>query len=311
MSKMYAVETENLSKLFGSFKAVDDLNLRVPGGSIYGFLGPNGAGKTTTIKMLTGLSKPSSGIIKICGKEVKFGSLKNRLDIGYLPDVPAFYNWMTPAEFLEFCGELFSIEDMILKDRVEYLLDLVGLNGVKKKIGGFSRGMKQRLGIAQALINNPKVIFLDEPTSALDPIGRKDVMDIIAKLAGKVTVFFSTHILADIERVCDRVVILNKGRVQIEDTMENLRKENSRQGVSVELEADSLCDNFVSVLKQQKWVEDVSNGENIDEIRIYVTDIKEAQLNIPRLLSEREIALKRFSTIEPSLEDIFLKVVNG
>lgn len=306
---MYSLEIKNLTKEFSGIKAVDSLNLKVPEGSIYGFLGPNGAGKTTTIKMITGLSKPTSGEIKICGKEVSFGSLKNRDCIGYLPDVPNFYNWMNPVEFLEFTGGLFSIDKKVLKSRIHDLLELVGLSGVKKKIGGFSRGMKQRLGIAQALINNSKLVFLDEPTSALDPIGRKEVMDIIQKLSGKVTVFFSTHILSDIERVCDRVIILDKGKVQIEDTIDQLRHKFTLQSVLLEVEKGDNRAEFNQLLKSQMWVENLESMEN-GEIRIKVKDMKQAQQAIPKILHERNMALRKFEILEPSLEDIFLKVVN-
>lgn len=306
---MITIETKKLTKKFNGFSAVDQLDLHVPEGSIYGFLGPNGAGKTTTIKLLTGLSKPTSGEIKICGKEVSFGSLKNRSDIGFLPDVPNFYDWMKPAEFLIFCGELFSIDKKLLSNRVEYLLDLVGLAGVKKKIGGFSRGMKQRLGIAQALINEPKVVFLDEPTSALDPIGRKEVMDIIGKLSGKVTVFLSSHILADIERVCNRVVILDKGKVMIEDSIPNLRQKFARQGIEMELDETVNKKKVLELLNEQSWVESARNEINGTFI-IYTNNMKEAQINIPRLLDEHKLALKKFALLEPTLEDVFLKVVN-
>ncbi|MFZ5989052.1 MAG: ATP-binding cassette domain-containing protein [Bacillota bacterium] len=306
---MFAVETNNLTKKFNDYRAVDNLSLRVPEGSIYGFLGQNGAGKTTTIKMLTGLSKPSCGEIKICGKEVNFGSLKNRSDIGFLPDVPSFYDWMTPTEFLEFCGKLFSIDKKTINERSESLLDLVGLNGVKKKIRGFSRGMKQRLGIAQALINEPRVVFLDEPTSALDPIGRKEVMDIIAKLSGKVTVFFSTHILSDVERICDRVVILDRGKMLIEDTMTNLRHKYSRQGICLEIEERDNAKELLEALSKQEWVERVDES-NKGSIKVLVNNMDDAQYNIPKILYEKNVRLKKFAIMEPTLEDIFLKVVS-
>jgi ABC-2 type transport system ATP-binding protein len=308
MNNMYAVETKDLTKSFNGYKAVDSLNLRVPEGSIYGFLGPNGAGKTTTIKMLTGLSKPTAGHIKICDKEVSFGSLKNRGDIGFLPDVPSFYDWMKPKEFLTFCGELFSIDKAMLKMRVDYLLDLVGLKGVDKKIRGFSRGMKQRLGIAQALINEPRVLFLDEPTSALDPIGRKEVMDIIAQLAGKVTVFFSTHILSDVERICDKVVILNKGIMCVEDSIENLRHSFSYHTIVLEVEPHFVKE-LMESLSQLKWVNEIELQEN-GELKIKVNNMLEGQINIPRILCEKSIPIKKFDIEEATLEDIFLKVVN-
>ena len=303
-----AIETGNLSKTFKNFKAVDSLNLNVPEGSIYGFLGPNGAGKTTTIKMLTGLSNPTEGSIKIYGRKVRFGSNKNRLDIGFLPDVPNFYDWMTPVEFLTFTGELFCIDKKILRHRIDSLMELVGLSGVKKKVGGFSRGMKQRLGIAQALINQPKVVFMDEPTSALDPIGRKEVMDILVKLSGKVTVFFSSHILSDIERVCDRVVILNKGKMMLEDSIEELRRRYSKRIIIIETDHDEKKLGLIECIKKQEWAEKVQNMEN-GELRIHVTDMAKAQHDVSGIINFSGAALKKFTVLEPTLEDIFMKVV--
>jgi ABC-2 type transport system ATP-binding protein len=258
--------------------------------------------------MLTGLSRPTGGNIKICGRDVSFGSLKNRKDIGFLPDVPCFYDWMTPQEFLELSGSLFSIDRAVLKKRIDTLMELVGLSGVKKRIGGFSRGMKQRLGIAQALINEPRVVFLDEPTSALDPIGRKEVMDIIARLSGRVTVFFSTHILSDIERVCDRVIILNSGKVVIEDTIANLREKYSRHCLLLDTGMDG-GDGLFSALKEREWLYEIAHGEN-NELKLYVKDMAKAQYEIPGILHENGLPLIKFTVLEPSLEDIFLKVVN-
>jgi ABC-2 type transport system ATP-binding protein len=305
----YAIETIDLSKKFASFTAVDKLNLNVPEGSIYGFLGPNGAGKTTSIKMLTGLSKPFEGEIKIFDKQVQFGSLKNRKDIGFLPDVPNFYNWMTAPEFLNLTGDLFCIEKKVLAPRVDELLDLVGLYDVKKRIGGYSRGMKQRLGIAQALINRPKLVFMDEPTSALDPIGRKEVMDILLKLSGKVTVFFSSHILSDIERVCDRVMILDKGKVLLEDSIEQLKIKYSGHAVIIETVHDEKENIFIEKLSNQTWTDKIIKGENSDLI-VYVKDINKAQIEIPQILAYTDVALKKFILSEPTLEDIFMKAVD-
>lgn len=305
----YAVEMDKLSKCYKNFKAVDGLSLKVPEGSVYGFLGPNGAGKTTTIKMLTGLTKPSCGSIKICGRAVEFGSLKNREDIGFLPDVPNFYDWMTPEEFLRLSGQLLNLDGKLLNNRIEYLTDLVGLGGVKKKIGGFSRGMKQRLGIAQALVGKPKVIFLDEPTSALDPIGRKEIMDIIAKLSGEATVFFSTHVLSDVERVCDRVVILNKGKAVLEDTMENLRYKYSSRTIAVEISQADKVPLFIEKLSRCQWLEKVSEGEE-GGLVLYVKDEKLAGLELPGILNSISAGIKKFVPVEPTLEDIFMKVVD-
>lgn len=305
----YAVETFNLIKSYKGFKAVDGLNLNVPEGSVYGFLGPNGAGKTTTIKMLTGLTKPSSGSIRICGRETEFGSLKNREDIGFLPDVPNFYDWMFPAEYLKLSGQLLNLDGKLLNSRIEYLLELVGLSDVKKRIGGFSRGMKQRLGIAQALVGKPRVIFLDEPTSALDPVGRKEIMDIIAKLAGEATVFFSTHVLSDVERVCDRVAILNKGQAVLEDTIDNLRSKYSRRAIAVEISQTDKVPILIEKLGMCQWVEKVSKGEN-GELVLYVKDEKLAGFELPGILNSISVGLKKLMPVEPTLEDIFMKVVD-
>lgn len=304
---MYAVETDKLQKSFGNVKAVCELDLKVPEGSIYGFLGPNGAGKTTTIKMLTGLIKPDSGKIKICGKEFNMQSNGHGNFTGYLPDVPNFYDWMTAAEFLKMCGELFGINQKTLKKRIEHLLELTGLYDVKKKIGGYSRGMKQRLGIAQALINEPKVVFLDEPVSALDPIGRKEVMDIIGSLSGKTTVFFSTHILADVERICDRIVILNKGKVVLEDSISSIKnKYTSREIV---LGAEEMKQQLTEALSQQKWVLSIKENSNGSDLIIKTNHLLKAQIEIPALLAQKNIALRKFAILEPNLEDIFIEVI--
>ncbi len=307
-TNMYAIETSGLTKQFGSAKAVDGLDLKVPEGSIYGFLGPNGAGKTTTIKMLTGLSAPTSGNMKIYGKNVTFGSIKNRSDIGYLPDVPYFYGWMSAREYLNFSSEMFGLDKVALGNRITELLQLVGLEDNKKRIKGYSRGMKQRLGIAQALVSEPKVLFLDEPTSALDPIGRKEIMEVIRKLTGKITVFFSTHILSDVERVCDRVVILDKGKAVTEDSISNLREQYAVNGFLLKV-PEGRTNEILAILKNAQWVNKVKKTEDGD-LKAYVKAIEKAESEVPIILASKGIPLNKFTILEPSLEDIFMKVVN-
>jgi ABC-2 type transport system ATP-binding protein len=195
---MSAIRTTDLRKAYGQVRALDGLTLNVEPGAIYGFLGPNGAGKTTTLRLLTGLAKPDSGEAWVGGVNIKDHQHLPRL-IGYLPEEPSFYNWMTPSEYLNFVGRVFDLPSNQLKNRVTELLENVGLATVKnRRIGGFSRGMRQRLGLAQALLNQPDVLLLDEPVSALDPAGRKEVLGLIQNLQGKCTVFMSTHILADV-----------------------------------------------------------------------------------------------------------------
>ena len=196
-----AIRTAGLAKAYGDKRALDGVDLTVDEGSIFGFLGPNGAGKTTMLRLITGLARPTSGKVEVLGHDVATAGNAVRAEIGFLPDVPGFYEWMTAEDFLRFAGRLFGLGGPALDERVAMLLDLAGLTGVTTRIGGYSRGMKQRLGVAQALVNAPRLLLLDEPTSALDPMGRKDLLEMIASLRGRTTVFFSTHILGDVERV--------------------------------------------------------------------------------------------------------------
>lgn len=307
MSSEISLEVRGLTKKFGSKVAVDNIDLTVSKGAIYGFLGPNGAGKTTVIKMLTGLSRPDAGAINVLGREVIFGNSPN-FEIGYLPDVPNYYNWMRAKEFLKFAGELYSIEAKTLDKRIDYLLEMVGLKGVKTKLGGYSRGMKQRLGIAQALINSPKIIFLDEPTSALDPQGRKEIMDMIKSLAGEVTVFFSTHILADVERICDRIVIMDKGKTLIEGSMEEIKEKFSVNAAELVITDKRKIETVQKLLKAEDWL---NRSELVDNsiIKLWLKDNTKASHRIPVLLSEAGIGLEKYSPVEPSLENVFIKVV--
>ncbi|HXV21739.1 MAG TPA: ABC transporter ATP-binding protein [Desulfuromonadales bacterium] len=208
------VEAENLRKTFGGFTAVDDVSLRVPAGECFGILGPNGAGKTTTIKLIMDLVRPDAGTIRLFGQPHRTVAVKSRL--GFLPENPYFYDYLTAGEFLDFYARLFSLPKEVRRRRVGELLETVGLaNRRDRQLRKFSKGMLQRLGLAQALVNEPDLVILDEPMSGLDPVGRREVRDIILSLrrAGK-TVFFSTHILSDTELLCDRVAILSKGELK-------------------------------------------------------------------------------------------------
>ena len=303
-----AVKIRGLVKNYNGVLAVDHLDLSVPEGSIYGFLGPNGAGKTTTLKMIIGMTEPTAGEIEIMGKKVTFGSNDFRDVIGYLPDVPGFYDWMTPKEFLYFSGGLYDMSKEKIKTRTKELLDLVNLKKVRnRKIGTFSRGMKQRLGIAQALINDPKVVLLDEPVSALDPIGRKEVMDIIQSLAGKVTVFFSTHILADVERICDRIIIINEGKKLLEDSIEHIKEVPDIRTLDIDCEKEED-----TILFKDLSASDVIEHVEIDKFKVslFGADIDQMRDLVNKLLFEKKIYVKKMQVREVSLEDIFIKVVN-
>ena len=217
---MNILEISHITKTFGAKKVLNDLSFSVPEHSVFGFIGQNGAGKTTTMKIILGLLKSDQGEVFVNGEKVTFGQNSTNKYIGYLPDVPEFYGFMTPREYLTMCGQITGMhKEEISKKSVE-LLKLVGLEKENKRIKGFSRGMKQRLGIAQALLNSPKLLICDEPTSALDPMGRKEVLDILSSVKEHTTVVFSTHILSDVERICDRIAFLHEGKVALSGTLE-------------------------------------------------------------------------------------------
>lgn len=202
---MDVLAIQNLKKSFGSKEVLRGLDLSVPEHGIFGFIGRNGAGKTTTMKAILGLLKPDSGQIHVMGEKVNFGQTDTNRYIGYLPDVPEFYPYMTPLEYLDLCGKVSGMNTSDSRARSKELLAQVGLGQERRRIKGFSRGMKQRLGIAQALLNHPKLLICDEPTSALDPAGRREILDILLAVREQTTVLFSTHILSDVERICTKL----------------------------------------------------------------------------------------------------------
>jgi ABC-2 type transport system ATP-binding protein len=303
-----AIRAAGLTKSYGSKIALDSLDLVVEEGAVFGFLGPNGAGKTTTLRLATGLAQPTKGSIQVLGRDVGAASNAVRSEIGFLPDVPSFYPWMTASEFLRFAGGLFGMAGSALRDRTGMLLDLAGLTDGKTKIGGYSRGMKQRLGIAQALINAPRLLLLDEPTSALDPMGRKDVLDMIVALRGRTTVFFSTHILSDVERVCDTVAILDRGRLVAQAPIDELKARYGKEKVVVGVtdHADALTTEF----GERSWATAVTRGAQ-GSIEITVTDLSAAQHDIPAMVAACGSGLTRLEAGEVGLEEVFVEVVGG
>jgi ABC-2 type transport system ATP-binding protein len=305
-----AIEIKGLVKVYKSFKALDGLTLNVPPGTIFGFLGPNGAGKTTTVRLLTGLAHPTAGNAKVAGIDVTKGDNSLRQKIGFLDQQPRFYGWMSGREFLIFIGELYGLKGAQLKNRVEEVLAQTGLaDAAKRKVGGYSGGMKQRLGIAQALINQPEVLFLDEPASALDPAGRRDILEIIGGLRGKTTVFMSTHILADAERVSDQVAIINKGKLIVEASLADLQNRYAQPVFVLEPEPNQAAKvaSLINQLQVEAWVANavLESGE----VRVIVKDVAVAGQRLIPLVANLEVGLARFERVKPSLEDIFLKLV--
>jgi ABC-2 type transport system ATP-binding protein len=287
-----AIEIRRLSKVYGPKRALDHVDLRVEEGSIFGFLGPNGAGKTTTLRILTGLARPTKGTVRVLGNDVASAGNDVRAEIGFLPDVPGF----------------FGIERDVLEPRIEVLLDLAGLTGVTTRIGGYSRGMKQRLGVAQALINAPSLLMLDEPTSALDPMGRKEVLDMLLSLRGRTTVFFSTHILSDVERICDTVAILDAGVVVAQSPIDELKARYGAEKVVVEVE--SGADELAEAMKKRPWAGAITRPDDAT-IEVTVSDASLARTEIPILVGQRRLALVRMEAGEMGLEEVFVQLVGG
>jgi ABC-2 type transport system ATP-binding protein len=306
-----AIEVHELVKTYGAVHALDGLNLTVEPGSVFGFLGPNGAGKTTTLRILTGLARPTQGTVRICGEPVGDGVHRVSPRVGYLPEEPAFYNWMTPEEFLDLVGQIFGLTAADRKTRTRELLAQVDLDDVRKRrIGGFSRGMRQRLGLAQALVNHPTVLLLDEPASALDPAGRRDVLELIERLKGESTVLISTHILSDVERVCDTVAILSHGKTVAEGNREELMARYAVPAYEVDVNngsAEHLAD-WADQLRRLPWVKMVQvNGS---AARILVNDVDACRQEMLAAAAESGLAINRLEVVHPSLEDVFLQLVD-
>jgi ABC-2 type transport system ATP-binding protein len=304
-----AIRTEGLNKHYGDVHAVRDLDLIVPPGSIFGFLGRNGAGKTTTIRLVTGLARPDSGRAWIGGVETTNGDSRAQSRFGYLPQEPAFYGWMTATEYLDYNGRLFQMTQPARRERVAELLDLVDLaDAARRKVGGFSGGMKQRLGLAQALIHQPPVLILDEPMAGLDPAGRRDVLDLLERLRETTTVFFSTHILADVERVCDTVGIVHDGRlIEVAGREELLSRYTTDVAVmQVRPEAAEQLKPLAEELQTQPWVSSVDLEGPV--IRVNAVDMTEGQSLLLPLVVKHNLPLLKFEWVRPNLEEIFLNL---
>jgi len=307
---MPAIRIEGLQKSFGAVRALDGLDLAVERGAVFGFLGPNGAGKTTTLRILTGLARPNAGRAWIGGIELTSNGKELSRRVGYLPEEPTFYPWMTPCEFLDHVGRVFGLPARERRTRVDTLLDTVGLTEAgKRRIGGFSRGMRQRLGIAQALINQPAVLLLDEPVSALDPAGRRELLELIDNLRAQSTVLMSSHILADVERVCDTIGIIDKGRLVIQASREVLLTRYAVPAFALQVDhgfAQAL-EGWARGLRQQRWVRSVSVQDR--SARVIVRDMQRAKQDLLLSALDAGLCVTGFEILRPSLEDVFLHLV--
>lgn len=301
------IEARNLHKYFRSFHALKGISLSVKKGEIYGFIGHNGAGKSTTMNILCGLSRPSSGECFVNGKDIR--KIKNpaELGIGYLPEEPKFYPWLTAYETLEYLGG--GRGQNASKPQITGMLDWVGLkDAAGRRLGGFSRGMRQRLGIAAALMRDPELLFFDEPSSALDPEGRSDVLNLIKGLKerGK-TVFFSTHILDDVERVCDRVGILAQGRLVLEKPLQELLSENITPVYDIELKAAGA--ELAQKIGALAGIAGVSADG--DKLSVTVEDANTGSKTLLQYLSQQGVQVLSFTLRKRNLEDIFIREANN
>jgi ABC-2 type transport system ATP-binding protein len=303
------IQIESLHKHYGAVHALDGLNMTVEPGVIYGFLGPNGAGKTTTLRILTGLAHPTSGTVMVAGVDVVSDGHILSHRIGYLPEEPAFYPWLTPREYLDMLGRLHHLDNSSRSARIKELLKLVNLaDAGKRHIAGFSHGMRQRLGLAAALIHKPEVLLLDEPVSALDPSGRKEVLEFIETLSGQCTILMSSHILADVERICNVVGIIARGRMIVQSPREALMDRYAQPIFEAEGEDPAAFQRWADVIKPQNWVTAVNLDG--DRIRVTVSDVKRARRELLVSAVAQEVALRRYEEVRPSLEDVFLQLVD-
>lgn len=297
--EVLAIQTQNLRKVFKGRPAVEDLTLEVSEGEVFGFLGPNGAGKSTTVKMLLGLTHPTSGQALVLGQPLQ--SLQAKTKMGFLPELFRFHDWMTGKVFLRFHGQLYGMTEAEIARRIPFVLELVGLLGREnERIKGYSKGMQQRIGLAQAILNEPRLVFLDEPTSALDPIGRREVREIIAHLKAQgTTVFLNSHLLSEVEMTCDRVAFVNKGRVIQSGAMEDLLREK----LEVELRLSPITPQLQTKLAKLARI----TGQTEDILRLEV-----ASEDVIPAIAQAVTAEAKLYALTPkkiSLEELFVQLV--
>lgn len=301
---MKLLKVIDLVKSFGNTNAVKGINFHIEEGRCVSLLGPNGAGKTTTLKMISGLLEPTLGSIVFKGKKAK----DLRQFIGYLPQYPAFYNWMSGKEYLIFAGQLSKLNRKEAEKRSEELLERVGLKSSKKrKIGGYSGGMKQRLGLAQALIHRPKLLILDEPVSALDPLGRREVLDMMKEIKEETTILFSTHVLHDAEEISDDTLIMHDGEIAISGSLRSVMEANRQPILKIEFESQAT--DWLKSLVSYSFVSEVNIQDN--KASIVLKDMEIGKQTILKDIVDKKIPIRKFEISQTTLEDLFMKVVKA
>ena len=306
------LEITGLEKSFGDKKVLRGVDLKITQNKVFGFVGRNGAGKTTTMKLILGLLEADKGEIFVNGEKATYGNTKTNRFIGYLPDVPEYYPYMTAKEYLKFCGEITGMNGKDINERSAELLEKVGLGSEKHRIKGFSRGMKQRLGIAQALLNKPKLLICDEPTSALDPVGRKEILDILVAAKEETTIIFSTHILSDVEHICDEMALLNDGKVIMQGSISDVK--SKRRGNALEIVPEKKED--AALIYRYICKNSPASKENTPSSTAELTAsgsilLKNDALlpDVLRYLADNNIPFIRIEKQEATLEDIFIEAI--
>lgn len=301
---MSFVTVQDLTKRFDKNTVINNISFSLEKGKCVSLLGPNGAGKTTTLRMLSGLMKPTKGSISIGGSD---DVTDIRSFIGYLPQYPSFHNWMSGKEFLVHVGKLARLSRQDATNRADSLLEKVGLMDARnKRIGKYSGGMKQRLGIAQAMIHNPKLIMLDEPVSSLDPIGRREVLDLLEELKEETTILFSTHILSDAEEVSDELLLLHNGSIVESGSLASIQQKHESMKIDLIFSEDAAS--FENAIRDLESVDDLKRNGN--HIEVHAVELNQARLELMKLAGAKEWPLAKFEVSKTSLEELFMKVVN-
>ncbi|MGV3611640.1 MAG: gliding motility-associated ABC transporter ATP-binding subunit GldA [Fluviicola sp.] len=294
-----SIEVKNLSKYYGEQAAVNDITFSVGKGEIIGFLGPNGAGKSTTMKMITGFIPASQGEISVCGIPVSVDSIETRKRIGYLPENNPLYLDMYVKEYLEFVGKIYKVKN--LRERVKEMIKLVGLEVEQnKKIGMLSKGYRQRVGLAQAIIHNPDVLILDEPTSGLDPNQLVEIRELIRRIGKEKTVMLSTHILQEVEAICDRVVIIRQGKLVADNLASNLQVESDVQVVYAEFDG-AVAKNLLQKIPGVSKIERVSDSKYLIESK----SVDDLRKTVAQFAQKNNLLVLTLRTEEKSLEEVF------
>jgi len=309
----WVINTNGLGKAYGKIEALKPLMLKVAQNSIFGFLGPNGAGKTTTIKLLLGLTRPTSGSARIFDMDSEKNSVEIRARIGYLPQEPHFYEYMSARQTLNFTAKFFfKGPQKAIDARVDEMLHLVELaDKADRPLKTFSGGERQRLGIAQAQINYPDLLILDEPAASLDPIGRRDVLDVMARLRKYTTIFYSTHILDDVQKVSDTVAILNHGEMVTEGPIDELLA--GKDGVIYQIHLKGQTDSAFKQLQALPWISKITSMDHENEKiwEVSVSDPAMAEAQLYKTLVNSDVMITEFKQKKYDLEDIFMQVIEG